>query len=351
MARPRKDGKRSATAARVGKPRPTGTGGTWQVRAYKPTPGAPHGRVSYRHPETGKQTSAVPTTDETIDDVFDYIEKSLDQGVALGTHAAPAAGASEPTRRDLKALGELYLEWLEMLNRSTDYISNRRSLLTKWIYPTAGDVLVRDWSTAHSETILSNARSAGLGACRVEDLGSTLSGMRRTAHRKRDGGRWLSKDEDPLEEVSYGRSAQIQGAHRTYVRPAKRPSIDRVLSAISSAKELDVWDWMPDIISYAAFSAPRLSEQLGLRAIDVDLRVRNLEINGVWRVEHNDEVDGDRRERYSSIAGQSTSSPAASGTPFLTLSARCSMRPTARSCRTNGLDGSRHFMYSPNPLV
>jgi hypothetical protein len=238
-----------------------------------------------------------------------------------------------------------------MLNRSTDYISNRRSLLTKWIYPTAGDVLVRDWSTAHSETILSNARSAGLGACRVEDLGSTLSGMRRTAHRKRDGGRWLSKDEDPLEEVSYGRSAQIQGAHRTYVRPAKRPSIDRVLSAISSAKELDVWDWMPDIISYAAFSAPRLSEQLGLRAIDVDLRVRNLEINGVWRVEHNDEVDGDRRERYSSIAGQSTSSPAASGTPFLTLSARCSMRPTARSCRTNGLDGSRHFMYSPNPLV
>jgi hypothetical protein len=185
MARPRKDGKRSATAARVGKPRPTGTGGTWQVRAYKPTPGAPHGRVSYRHPETGKQTSAVPTTDETIDDVFDYIEKSLDQGIALGTHAAPAAGASEPTRRDLKALGELYLEWLEMLNRSTDYISNRRSLLTKWIYPTAGDVLVRDWSTAHSETILSNARSAGLGACRVEDLGSTLSGMRRTAQARR----------------------------------------------------------------------------------------------------------------------------------------------------------------------
>jgi hypothetical protein len=109
MARPRKDGKRSATAARVGKPRPTGTGGTWQVRAYKPTPGAPHGRVSYRHPETGKQTSAVPTTDETIDDVFDYIEKSLDQAShSVLTRRQPLAHLSRPDATSKRLVSSIW---------------------------------------------------------------------------------------------------------------------------------------------------------------------------------------------------------------------------------------------------
>ena len=298
MARTRKDGKRSATAARVGKPRPTGTGGIWQVRAYKPTPTSPHGRVVYLHPQTGRKTSAVPTADETIDEVFDQIEKSLDQNVAIGTHTPTTTGTGPAVRRDLDALGQLYIDWLVTLNRSTDYVSNRRSLLNKWISPLIGDVLVRDWSVEHSQRVISSARQAGLSACRVEDLGSTLSGMRRTAHRKRDGGRWLSKDENPLEDVSYGRSANVQGAHRTYVAPRKRPATGRVIGAIESARDLPVWEWMPDIVSYAAFCAPRLSEQLALRAIDVDLETRKFEINGVWRVDHKADVDGDRRDRY-----------------------------------------------------
>lgn len=221
MARARTDGKRSATAVRVGKPRPTATGGTWRVRAYKPTSGAEYGRVVWRRPDTGRPTSAVPAQGQSLDEVFDQIEKALDGQVAIGTTTS-ATAESAPTRRDIRALGDLYIAWLELLNRNEDYVDNRRSLQRKWIYPVIGTVLVRDWSVEHSETVLAHARKSGLGPARVEDLGSTLSGMRAAAQRKREGGRWLSKEDNPLEEVSYSRAATIQGAGRNYVMGGRR---------------------------------------------------------------------------------------------------------------------------------
>lgn len=300
MARPRNDGKRSATASRIGKPRPTGTGRTWQVRAYKPTDGAPHGRVVYRRPGSDKPTSAVPADGQTVDELFDQIEKALDQQVAIGSTVSSSEGGSS-TRRDMSALGDLYIAWLEKLQRNPDYINNRRSILSKWVNPAVGSTLVRDWSVEHSETVLANARVAGLSPARVEDIGSTLSGLRAAGRRKRDGGRWLSPDDDPLEDVSFGRNATIEGAHRDYVKPNLRPTTQRVRQAIDASRDLDVWEWMPDIISIAAFCAPRLSEQTALRAIDVDLSTRNLDINGVWVIVHEADVPGDRRERFRGL--------------------------------------------------
>lgn len=297
MPRPRKDGKPSASPERIGRARPTHSGGTWRVRAYGPTTGAPHGRVVWRRPDTGRQTSSVPQDGQLLDDLFEQVERALDKQLAVGP---TRDHDGQPVRRDIRALGDLYLGWLESLNRDDAYVRNRRNLLTKWVYPVMGDTLVADWSVENSEKVITNAR-AHLSPARVEDLGSTLAGLRKTAQRKRPGGRWLDPDDNPLEDVSYSRNATRQGAHRNFVEKHKRPATEKVDAAIEAARRLDtVWDWMPLAISIAAFCALRLGEQLALRAIDFDLSEKTIDINGAWKVQRKADLDGDRRVRFRS---------------------------------------------------
>ncbi|GAA1970990.1 hypothetical protein GCM10009798_34710 [Nocardioides panacihumi] len=306
MGRPRSDGAKSVPPVRIGKPRPSTSGRAWRVRAYAPTPGAPNGRVSYRNPETGKQTNQVPAAGETLDTLFDNVERALDQRLAL---APTKDDDGAIVVRNLTNLGEIYLQSLRDKKRSEAYLANRTSLLARWVYPVIGDVLVEDWSVADSEKVLANARAgerdaqgnvvkAPLGPARAEDLGSTLAGLRQTAHMKRTGGRWLSLDENPLEGVSYGRSAAIQGASRDYVPPSHRPATEKVLAAIAMADEISKWAWMSLCVLIAAFCGLRLSEQLGLRVVDIDLRNREIDVNGVWEVPRNAEMPGYSRERY-----------------------------------------------------
>lgn len=289
MGRRRADGSPSSAAVRSGKSRPTASGRAWRVRAYGPSSDFPRGRVTYRRPETGRPTQASPQTGQTLDALFDQIERALDQSVATG-----------PGRdRTMRALGSLYLDRLEALGRTKNYRDGRRGLLSKWVYPLIGDVLVADWASEHSEKVLLNA-APHLGPARLEDLGSVLSGLRQAAHRRREGVRWLSLDENPLEDVSFTRRATEQGASRKYIPRHKRPSTERVHAAIAAAREVDGagrcalarWDWMPLLLSIAAFSAPRLGEQLGLRAIDVHLDLRTLDINGAWQTD-NTRAEGD----------------------------------------------------------
>jgi integrase len=279
MARPRKDGQPTRTAFRTGKPRTTANGKAWRVRAYQPTTGAPHGRVIYWRPDGDMPTSSVPEVGETLDELFERIERALDVHVSP-PHERIAPGTA---RRDIKALGELYLEWLRNRDCSPEYVRNRACLLHKWIEPVIGTVLVADWSPEHTQTVRTHA-AATVGAGRLEDLGSTLSGMRRVARLKRPGGRWLAPDDDPLEEVSFARGARIQGAHRNFVPKHMRPSTDSVKAVIEAAGEQARWAWMAQCVSLAGFCAPRLGEQLGLRAIDIDLEARVLDVNGTWKV-------------------------------------------------------------------
>ncbi len=283
MPRPRKDGKPAARAIRIGIERTSGAGKKWRVRSYDPTDGAPHGRVVFIMPTTGRPTSAVPEVGQTLDELFDQVERALTQKVAMGT-TVDGDGKPDPGRRDIRALSEMYLDHLGLHDRDDDYIANRKSMLKKWILPMIGSVLVADWCSEHSQSVIKKARAGGLSPSRVADIGSTLSGMRMTAWRRRPGGRWLSQDENPMEEVEYSRDATRQGASRDYIPPQRRPATSSVEKAIQTAAEVGRWGWLTFIISIAAFCALRLSEQLGLRAVDVDLRDRLLDVNGAWSV-------------------------------------------------------------------
>lgn len=286
MPRPRKDGKPAARAVRLGKRRVATAGRPWQAKGYAPTPGAPYGRVAYLNANTERWTSAVPIEGQTLDEKFDEIERWLDQGVALGRGGSGAAEVdgdqtAASTRRDIAGLVVLYLAWLVKNGRSPDYIANRRSLINKWVLPVIATLLVADWGPEASLDVISNAREH-LSPSRLQDLGSVLSGLRATAHRKRPGGRWLSPDDNPLDGVGYASAGGTQGASAKYVPPHRRPETEMVPKAISAAAESGRWEWLPDVISVAAFCALRQGEQLGLRAVDVDLRERVLDVNGVW---------------------------------------------------------------------
>jgi hypothetical protein len=237
MPRPRKDGKPAARAIRIGVERTSGAGKKWRVRSYAPTDGAPYGRVVYVSPTTGKPTSKVPEDGQTLDTVFDQVERALTQKVAMGT-GTNGNGKPDVCRRDLRAVSEMYLDYLRSKGRDDDYIANRKSMLRKWILPSIGSVLVADWCSEHSQGVITKARAGELGGDRVADIGSTLSGMRKTAWRKRPGGRWLSRDENPMEDVEYGRGATRQGAGRNYLPPQKRPATSSVEEAIQTSVQV-----------------------------------------------------------------------------------------------------------------
>lgn len=291
MARPRKNGAKASTAIRIGRGRVRADGKCWNLRAYGPTEGAPYGRIMFYPTGSTRPTTRTPKAGQSLDELFDQYEGLLDAQVMVGSPAP------DDRVRDIAALGALYLRDLEERGRSEGYIANRRCIIRKWITPAIGAVLVEHWDSTHSQRVITAARRK-VGAARVEDIGSTLSGMRVSAQRKRDGHRWLSLTENPLEGVSYSRKTTEEGASRNYVPPHLRPSEDTWDKAKVTATEVGRWDWMPDILDVAGNNGPRLAEQLGLRAVDVDLTGRLLDVNGRWLVERAAATPGARRRGH-----------------------------------------------------
>lgn len=286
MARPRKDGRAPQPAYRKGRERSTAAGVTFQVKAYKPTPKNPHGRVTWTDAETGKPTSRTPAVDESLDDLFEYIEAALGAGVILSDHGT------------LQDLGALYLDRLGTLGRDEAYIRNRSSLLTKWVYPVIGHLAIPDWMPEDSQTVLTQAAESGsIGPDRLSDLRSTLSGLRTEAHRRRRGGRLLSPSEDPLEGVQMPKRIGVQDRSDKYVPVRLRPTTSNVEAAIAAAAVVDTFTWMPDCIRIAGYNACRLGEQLALRAIDIDFEQRELDVNGSWAVQRKADRPGAPRLR------------------------------------------------------
>lgn len=284
MARPRKDGRPCARPIRIGTERTSAAGKKRRARSYGPTVTAPHGRVVYITSATERWTSKVPEAGRTLDQVFDEVERYLNQGVAMVTPTGDDGMPDASQRRDINALATLYLAYLTKRGRDADYVANRKSQLRKWILPEIGSVLVADWGTEHSQSVIQKARAGDLSPARVEDIGVCLSGLRKTVWRRRTGGRWLSRDDDPMEEVEYSRGATQQGASKNFIPDQKRPATSSVEKAIQTAVFVGPWAWMLEIIRLAGYCAPRLGEQLGFRGIDVDLRDRLLDINGTWTV-------------------------------------------------------------------
>jgi hypothetical protein len=262
----------STAPLRVGKARPNlkGTSRTWSVKLYAPSGRYPHHRVAYKDPQTQQWVNRTPRRGEDPDAMFELVEQALD---SLEQDAA--LPISEPTMADL---WERYLAWLTT-NRSDAYIIKVEGLIVGWVLDIAADLPVRLWGPEDSNRLILRIRNADISPGRVECLGVALSGMRKTAHRKNaDGTRWLAKDDDPLEGVSYAKRVTQEGAHCTWVAPNRRPITAHVESLIGVAQTEARWDWMPTQLGIGAYCGLRLAEQMALRAFDIDLVKRKLNV-------------------------------------------------------------------------
>jgi hypothetical protein len=267
MARPRKDAKPAARAVRSGRERQTESGKRWRVRAYESTAGAPFVRVVFIHPDTGKPTSGVPEEARPS-------TRSSTRSRSGSTRTSRSARMSRTTgsrkRRNMDALGDLYLDWLTGKVCAPDYIASRKSLLNVWVPPVIGDLLVPNWDSHGSLRVIDQAHptcrqrgyrtsarpSAGCGP-RPIGSGPAAAGSAPTRTRSR--------------RSATRRAAGSRGASSKWIPPHKLPETAMVEKAIEAAEELGRWEWLPDAIRTGGFCAARLAEQLGLRAMDVDL--------------------------------------------------------------------------------
>ena len=191
------------------------------------------------------------------------------------------------------ALSVRYMAWLRSEGRADSYLLKVENILSRWVLKhelAEGGLFaalpVADWSPEHTSAIIARARAATLSDQRVEDVGVALSGLRRTAHRKFDNGqRWLALEDNPMEGIRYGRSGKVSGQHRNYVPPSARPSDAQVAAAVEAAtrrgEALDC-SWLPLMVQIASRCGLRLGELLALRGCDIDLKARQISVNGAW---------------------------------------------------------------------
>lgn len=273
--------RRPASAHRVGKARPGGQR-PWRVTAYAPTDAHPYGRVRYKDPDSGVWAFRHPERDQTLDALFEKIERAFDAQVAVGRGGG----------RTMQALASRYFGWLQSEGRADSYLQKVENILRRWVLAHElpdGSVFaalpVSDWSPEHTSAIIARAREAQLSDQRVEDIGVALSGLRRTAHRKYKGQRWLALDDNPMEGVRYGRAGKVAGQHRNFVPPSARPSEAQVAAAIDAARQrgeaIDC-SWLPLMVQIASRCGLRLGELLALRRRDVDLKAHQISVNGAW---------------------------------------------------------------------
>ena len=276
MSRPRSTSTRKRGAARKGKLRENAATGRYvQATLYYDTM-----MVVYYDAE-GRRTGRRVPTDVNADEFFDDIEEALDEMVLTRKG------------RTIHDLGERYLLWLEKNGREDSYLRNVRSILNAWINPLMGHAQVLEWD---AELTLEVAHAAatgyeradgswhsGVGGAQQETIRTVLAGMRDLARMRSKGGRWLPRSVDPLEGVSFKRgSSGVQGEHARYVPPSARPTRSQVETAIEAARRRDssLGSLLALMVTIAAYFGLRVGEQLGLRAIDVDLRERHILITG-----------------------------------------------------------------------
>ena len=249
----------------------------WRAKVYPAVEGGyDYARAKFKDPGSGKWVTRHLDPDDAADPEA-YLRR-LDH--ALDRRVVVEARTEKTTMAELKVM---YLDWLRSQGRDESYIHKVDNLLHVWVTADDGDLPVEQWGPTHTSKWVGAARKK-LSASRVEDLGTALSGLKKTAYRRNERGvRLLDPADDPTEGVSTTRSANIEGAHRDYVPPRLRPTSDHVES-IESAAATDVqWGWEPTLLRVGTFCGPRLSEQMAFRDIDVDFVNRELLVQNTIR--------------------------------------------------------------------
>ncbi|UDY25430.1 hypothetical protein [Nocardioides sp. Kera G14] len=212
----------------------------------------------------------------------------------LGGTLPPWHAGPDPLRPEACASGAggapggAYLEHGRKRGKAVRTIQGRESRLNAHIIPTIGDVQVAKWRIEHSRKVMEKASKTLHSARGKEDQRGAMAAMRKLAWRLD----WLDRSIDPLDGLEIGRSTVLHGATAHYVDPRLRPETRQVRAMAAGADSLCGPDGTDPLmtrlplfgtkIRVAGFGGLRLSEQNGLRAIDVFFDRGYVHVNGSW---------------------------------------------------------------------
>lgn len=194
------------------------------------------------------------------------------------------ATSSERSVRTIEALGKAALVEAKEQKLAVRTVEQRESNLRAHIVPAIGAVRVDKWRVEHSRKVLDSARD--LHPRTQEGLRTTMSTMRKLAWREG----WLTRSVDPLAGIKIKQQQGYHAASSTYVDRSLRPET-RMVDAMAKAADHLVatghqnfarFQYLATRYRVAGYGGLRLSEQLGLRAIDVYLDEGSVFVNGTW---------------------------------------------------------------------
>ncbi|MGH3496192.1 MAG: hypothetical protein ACRDP1_01840 [Nocardioidaceae bacterium] len=278
--------RRRSTLLAQGKERRLGGGRqTWRVRLYATADGSGY-QVMFKAPagegQPWKRVLRRAATEDEARRIFAQAEKALD------IDQPTPASAREQATQTIAALGEKHLEDSRLRGKAIRTIQNRESRLQAHIVPTIGDVPVAKWRIEQSRKVMEKASATLHSARGKEDLRGAMAAMRKLAWRLG----WLDRSVDPLDGLEIGKATVLQGATTHYVDPRLRPETRQVKAMAAGADALCGPDGTDPLmtrlplfgtkIRVAAYGGLRLSEQNGLRAIDVFFDRGFVQVNGSW---------------------------------------------------------------------
>lgn len=255
----------------------------WRAALYAPSGGYRLYRVTFKEetPDGWAWTSRTAPNENEARRIFGQVEK------ALNARTAVPARARVQRERTGAALADLYLEDSRARGKAARTVEQRESRLRVHIRPVLDDVPVTQWRLTHSRQVIAEAQARGVrSVARLGDVRQDMAAMRGLAWREG----WLPRDIDPLDGLSLPRQQQLHGAGRGYVPPELRPErrqVDAMAAAadqlvVSGPAELRRLPLFGTQIRVGAYGGLRLSEQHGLRAVDVFFDRGVLSVNGSW---------------------------------------------------------------------
>lgn len=256
----------------------------WRVILYAPTPNYPKYRLTFKVPSASAPDVWEPTTRSRADEteareLFAETEQWLN---GLAEHA-PATTAERHVRT-IEALGKAALAEAREQNLAVRTVEQRESNLRAHIVPTIGSIRVDKWRVEHSRKVLDAARDRHPRT--QEGLRTTMSTMRKLAWREG----WLPRAVDPLAGLRIKQRQGYHSASTKYVDKSLRPET-RMVDAMAKAADHLVsteyqnfarFPYLGTRYRVAGYGGLRLSEQLGLRAVDVYLDDGCIFVNGSW---------------------------------------------------------------------
>lgn len=228
------------------------------TRVYAPTPSHPRYRVVGQDPLTGRRFfHRLPSEDRARDKA-----REVEQLIASSVEVKRARDEAPRTVRNL---AKLYVSDF-LAGKSTRYQEKQESILRLRVLPAIGDRLVKDWSSAESERVLTTARTDGLSDAYVQDIGAAMRGLVTYARRLR----WLTaQSDDPMWLVSYSKKASVQGEHVVFIPRATLPTDEQCAELFAAMEELGYRRWAT-AMRLKHRSGLRWGELIVLRPIDIE---------------------------------------------------------------------------------